>query len=158
MTRGRTFALITRYSIMVVIALLIVEFLLGMWVNLYATLPVGTKLTLSQQPDFSGKLEVGIHLIAGVLLGIVSVLALIFSAFLKKVVPSVLGAVGLVATIVAGLAGLAFANGGYSNNGESYAMSITFLVAILVYINFGRLVDVSKSERSSSWNSNPPRS
>ncbi len=152
MTRGRIFALVTRYSIMAVVALLIIEFLLGMWVNLYATLPVGTKLTLSQQPDFSGKLEVGIHLIGGVLLGIASVVALIVSALLKKLVPSVLGAVGLVATIVAGFEGLAFANGGYSNNGESYAMSIAFLVAILVYTNFGRVLNVSKSERSSSLN------
>ncbi|MDG6994726.1 MAG: hypothetical protein JRN52_02290 [Nitrososphaerota archaeon] len=121
---------------MVVVALLIVEFLLGMWVSLYASLPVGTKLTLSQQPDFSGKLEVGIHLIAGVLLGIVSMVVLIFSALLKKLIPSILGVAGLIAIIVAGFAGLAFATGGYSNNGQSYTMAIAFLVAILVYINY----------------------
>ena len=145
MSRSRIFSLAVRYSIMAIVTLLIVEFLSGMWVNLYAAVPIGTKLTLSQQPDFSGKLELGIHLIVGILLGILSIVALIFAALLKNVGAAILSLVGAVSIIVAGFSGLALASSGYTNNAESYLMSVAFLVAILVYINLGRLVSMPRT-------------
>jgi hypothetical protein len=128
MNRSRIFSLAVRYSIMAIITLLIVEFLLGMWVNLYAAVPVGTKLNLSQQPDFAGKLELGIHLIVGVLLGVVSFVILIFVALLKKAVAAVLAVVGLLSIIVAGFSGLDFTNGGYSNGAESFVMAVSTIL------------------------------
>ncbi len=144
MARSRIFSLVVRYSIMVIVTLLIVEFLLGMWVNLYAAVPVGTKLGLSQ-PDFAGKFELEIHLIVGIFLGILSIVALIFTSLLKKILAVVFALFGAVSIIVAGVSGLAFASGGYVNNGESYTMSVAFLAAILLYINLGRVVSVPRA-------------
>jgi hypothetical protein len=154
--QNRTFALVARYSIMAVVTLLIVEFLLGMWINIYAALPIGTKLTLSQQPDFAGKGEVGIHLIVGVLLGIVSIVTLIFTALLKKVIPSVVAVVGVVSIVVAGFAGLGLSNGGYNENGASFVMSVAFLVAILIYLNLGRMVGFPRKQSAVEPNSYQP--
>jgi hypothetical protein len=155
MSRSRVFALVVRFSIIAVVSLLIIEFLLGMWVNLYAAFPIGTKLSLSLQPDFSGKVELQVHLILGVLLGVISLIVLIFSALLKKVGALALGLVGVISIAAAGFSGLALASGGYTNTGESYVMAVAFLVAILIYVNIGRLVPIPSEQTGKVFTSNP---
>ena len=152
MTMRRNLAVI-RFSVMAIVSLLIIEFLLGMWISLFAALPTGTTLAIGAQA-FQGKLELGVHMIVGYLLSILSIVALVFASLSKKVRIVIFGILGVVSIIAAGITGTEFVDSGYTNNVASYTMSIAFLVGLLVYINLERLVSPPGKTQTSVTGSN----
>jgi heme A synthase len=109
------------------VAMLILQFILGVIYNLYGTAPTAKKsIGLFSSPDLA------LHVILGILLFVAAVVLLI-RAIGARHAPSVwLTAVGLVAIAASGFAGLGFADNGSA--GASLGMSLAFAVALGCYI------------------------
>jgi hypothetical protein len=102
------------------LGLLAVEFLLGMALNLYITIPGGSPVSIVEaDPILIGHIVVGV-----LLLGITSqVLGL--GVKLQDRRAEVAGAIGLLSAVVASLGGMDFTFGG-QNAAVSYVMSVGF--------------------------------
>ena len=116
--RGSSFGLV---------AMLVIQFILGIIYNLYGTAPTSTKsIGLFSSPDLA------LHVVLGILLFIAAVGQLV-QAIVVRHAPSIwLSALGLVSIIGAGFAGLGFTGSGAS--GASLGMSLAFAVALACYV------------------------
>jgi hypothetical protein len=109
------------------VAMLILQFILGMIYNLYGTAPTAKKsIGLFSSP------VIALHVILGILLFVTAAVLLVRAIGARHGLSIWLSAVGLVAIVVAGFAGLAFAGNGA--NSASLNMSIAFAVALGCYI------------------------
>jgi hypothetical protein len=119
-----------------VLALLIIQFAIGMWVNLYAQVPakdrgsgifgaVGRALT-------DGPASLGAHAGLGLLIVLVA-LALVVRSIVARHVPAIVASViGFLAILGAAFNGARFvADGGPAN--ASFAMALSTAVAMLCY-------------------------
>ena len=106
------------------LALLAFEFLLGMALNLYVTLPGGSPLAILE----SNPLLIG-HILVGILLLGITAQALNLGLKLHDRGAQVAGAIGLPSVVVAVLAGMDFTFGGQST-AASYVMSVGFTGAL----------------------------
>jgi hypothetical protein len=110
-----------------VLAMLVLEFILGMIYNLYGTAPTAKKsIGLFSSPVIS------LHVILGILLFLTAVMQLIRAAGVRHALAIWLSAIGLVSIAGAGFAGLGYTGSGA--NGASLGMSIAFAVALGCYI------------------------
>ena len=109
------------------VAMLVIQFILGMIYNLYGTAPTSKKsIGLFSSP------VIALHVILGILLFVAAVAHLV-RAIGARHSPSIwLSAVGLVSIIGAGFAGLGFAGSGAA--GASLGMSLAFALALVCYI------------------------
>jgi hypothetical protein len=114
-------ALVRRYTYLGVpfLALVLVEFLLGMVLNLFVTLPTGATLTVLASPWLD------VHLAVGVLLLGIAAQGLRLAIVVGTARDRVVTAAGLIAGLVAFGAGLSFVFGSASAT-ASYAMSVGF--------------------------------
>lgn len=135
----------------IALALLFVQFLLGMWLNLFASFPS----SLFDQSGFGGMMSnmmgfmlaggmwvLMIHMMLGYALLIVSIVAFAFALGSKGQSLILLGALGLVSVIIAGWGGLGFMFSGFQNDFFSYLMAIGFISAFATYfaaLSFPRL-------------------
>ena len=111
------------------LGLLAVQFLLGMAVNLYITLPpTGFRMT----EMMGGGPLVMVHMMLGIILVVGALLAFATALPCGKW-PVVCAVIALCGILVAGIGGLAFLMGGQSN-GASLLMAIGFLVAVGGYV------------------------
>ena len=109
------------------VAMLILQFILGMIYNLYGTAPTAKKsIGLFSSP------VIALHVILGILLFVAAAVLLIRAIGARQGLSIGLSAVGLVAIVVSGFAGLAFAGNGA--NSASLNMSIAFAVALACYV------------------------
>jgi hypothetical protein len=109
------------------VAMLVIQFILGIIYNLYGTAPTSKKSI----GLFSGPV-IALHVILGILLFLAAVAQLV-RAIGAPHRPSIwLSAVGLVSIIGAGFAGLGFAGSGAA--GASLGMSLAFALALVCYI------------------------
>jgi hypothetical protein len=116
-----------RKSSLVVVAMLIVQFILGMIYNLYGTAPTSTKsIGLFSSPDLA------LHVILGILLFIAAVGQLVRAIGARHRLSIWLSAVGLLSILGAGIAGLGFTGSGAS--GASLGMSLAFATALACYV------------------------
>jgi hypothetical protein len=116
-----------RRSSLVVVAMLIVQFVLGMIYNLYGTAPTSTKsIGLFSSPD------IALHVVLGILLFLAAVGQLVQAIGARHALSIWLSAVGLLSIIGAGFAGLGFAGSGAS--GASLGMSLAFATALACYV------------------------
>ncbi len=116
-----------RMSSLGTVVLLIVEFILGMIYNLYGTAPTSAKsIGLFSSPDLA------LHVILGILLVIAAVGQLVRTISIRHALSIWMSAVGLVAILAAGFAGLGFTGNGAS--GASLGMSLAFAVALACYV------------------------
>ncbi len=126
---------------LVVCGLLAVQFLLGMYVNLYVNLPPVTSSTHrfggSMMGRFGTMLSSGpvlmAHMMLGMLLVVTGIVALIVAASLGDRFAIGWSVIGLVALLVAGYGGLSFFMFGHSNV-DSYLMAVGFLVSFAAYL------------------------
>ena len=109
------------------VAMLVIQFILGMIYNLYGTAPTSKKsIELFSSP------LIALHVVLGILLFLAAVAHLV-RAIGARHRPSVwLSAVGLVSIIGAGFAGLGFTGSGAA--GASLGMSLAFALALVCYI------------------------
>ena len=127
-------------------AVLLVQFLLGMHVNLYVkTVPVGGRgsdgmmgggmmgggFMKAMSRAMSGSSTLMLHMMLGWLLVILAIAALIAALLLRRREAIALSSVGLVGIVVAGYGGLQFMISGH--DGYSYLMATGFIVAMGSY-------------------------
>jgi hypothetical protein len=116
-----------RMSSLGAVAMLIIQFILGIIYNLYGTAPTSTKsVGLFSSPDLA------LHVILGILLVIAAVGQLIRAIGIRHALSIWMSAVGLVSILAAGFAGLGFTGNGAS--GASLGMSLAFAVALACYV------------------------
>jgi hypothetical protein len=132
-----------RLSSLGAVIMLIVQFVLGIVYNLYGTAPTSTKsVGLFSSPDLA------LHVILGILLVIAALGQLIRAIAVRHPLSVWMSAVGLVAIVAAGFAGLGFAGNGAS--GASLGMSLAFAVALACYVVLVFALPSSASSASAS--------
>ncbi|HTX27688.1 MAG TPA: hypothetical protein VME19_11790 [Streptosporangiaceae bacterium] len=109
------------------VAMLVLEFILGVIYNLYGTAPTAKKsIGLFSSPDLA------LHVVLGVLLLVAALVQLIRAIGARHALSVWLSAIGLVTIIGAGSAGLGFTGSGAA--GASLGMSLAFAVALGCYV------------------------
>jgi hypothetical protein len=125
-----------RRTTLAMIVLLLVQFAVGMAVNLYVKVPAGPKSggfgtgigrALSQ-----GAPALVFHVIIGLLLILAAVGVLVQAIQVRRASVVTAGVVGLVALVGAAINGDRFVV--YSANGSSLAMALLFALALLMYV------------------------
>jgi hypothetical protein len=117
------------------LVMLLIEFGLGSWVNLYAHLPAsdhgqGTVAAFGDAVA-SGPVGLSIHALLGTLLIITAISAVVRAVLVRQAVLIALAALALLAIAAAWLAGARFT--GDSNTGASLGMAIATGIAMLGY-------------------------
>jgi hypothetical protein len=125
-----------RANALAAVVMLLLEYCLGISVNLYSTLPAsdpGKPLFagFAAAAGGNGPLLLSLHALLGTLLVITALAALVRSSRLGATPPIVLTAVALLAILVGWLAGSEFV--GHMRNGTSLTMALVTAVAILCY-------------------------
>ena len=120
---------------MAALVMLVIEFGLGMWVNLYAQLPDGDK-GAGMASGFGravadGPVGLGVHAVVGVLLTVAAISVLVRSLLLRRPALIALAAVGVLAILMSATSGARFVGDG--DNASSMSMAIGAGVAILSY-------------------------
>jgi hypothetical protein len=118
-----------RRSALVTLVMLIVQFGLGIGVNLYVSLPAGSSRSAGQA--FSNGAGLALHVVLGLLL-VVSAIGLLVQAIMARHWPvTVAAALGLVGLVVAAGQGFSFVHD--STNAASMGMATAGCVALLCY-------------------------
>ena len=132
------------------VVMLLIQYGLGIAVNLYSTLPAadhgGSLFRGFASAVGNGPVLLTLHAVLGTLLLITAVSALVRSLRLEAPPPIALTAVALAAIIVAWLSGSEFV--GHKQNGASLAMALATAVAILSYALVIFLLGISRQSRS----------
>jgi hypothetical protein len=116
-----------RLSSLGAVVMLIIQFILGVIYNLYGTAPTSTKsIGLFSSPDLA------LHVILGILLVIAALGQLVRAIGVRHQLTIWMSAVGLLAILAAGFAGLGFTGSGAA--GASLGMSLAFAVALACYM------------------------
>ncbi len=109
------------------VAMLVIQFILGMVYNLYGTAPTSKKsIGLFSSPVMA------LHVILGILLFAAAVFQVIRAVGARHGLSIWLSATGLVSIIGAGFSGLGFAGSGAAS--ASLGMSLAFALALACYI------------------------
>ena len=116
-----------RTSSLGAVAMLILQFILGMIYTLYGKVPTSTKsVGLFSSPDLA------LHVILGILLFVAAVGQLVRAIGARHALSIWLSSIGLLSILGAGFAGLGFAGNG--SNGASLGMSLAFALALACYV------------------------
>ncbi|WP_020375253.1 hypothetical protein [Sulfobacillus thermosulfidooxidans] len=123
----------------VMVGLLLIQFVLGMYTNLYVTLPtmnaghngipMGFHMMIAR--GFTSPVFM-IHMMLGVFLVVLSLITALKSLSSTGASPKLWAGIGLVAVIVAGYSGLTFFMDG-QHNIDSLTMAIAWLIALSAY-------------------------
>jgi len=125
----------------VVCVLLAVQFLLGMYINLYVNLPPvgsgGQGMGASMMGRFGAMFSSGpvlmVHMMLGMLVVVLAVVTLAVAAGSAERFAVGWSAAGLAALLVAGYGGISFFMLGH-NNVDSYLMAVGFLASFAAYL------------------------
>jgi hypothetical protein len=124
-----------RANSLAAIVMLVIEFALGVIVNLYAKLPPSdagkTLLSAFGAAVTDGPVALTLHALLGTLLLITGISALVRASLLRRGVLIAVTGVALLAILLAWLSGTRFV--GDSGNGESLLMALATGVAIICY-------------------------
>jgi len=120
-----------RRASLAVVVLLLAEYVLGMYVNLYVTVPAADHGHSVGSAISNGPVILSAHAVIGLLLGLSALAVLLLSVIARR--PSVIAfsVVGLIALAVASMAGSSFTSSGQA--AESMAMSVMTGVGLLCY-------------------------
>lgn len=133
-----------RVILLVQATLLIIQFIVGMWINLFAPMnvppPHGYFMMGYMMYYFSLIPALAPHMAIGVAIGLLFLAMLVVALLSRDVIGAVLSTIGGVMTLVAGVAGMAFVAGGLSNNALSMIMSVGFasdlaVVVLMLYLS-----------------------
>jgi hypothetical protein len=117
------------------IVILLIEYGLGIWVNLYGQLPAadhGAKLAAGfGRAVADGPAGLSIHTVLGLVLIVSAITALVRSILVRRPALITVAAVGLVAIVAAAVSGARFV--GHGDNGSSMGMAVAAGVAIGAY-------------------------
>jgi hypothetical protein len=113
------------------IGMLVVQYGLGIGVNLYVTLPKGDHGHGVDTAISNGPAVLSIHAVVGLLLGLAAIGVLVRAAIARDRLVSVISLVGLLAVAGAALGGARFVSHGTA--GASMTMAVLTAVALLAY-------------------------
>jgi hypothetical protein len=117
------------------LVMLIIEFALGIWVNLYATIPASDKgglLAAIGKALSNGPASLATHAGVGLLIVLAALGAIVRAVIARHTAGIVLSVIGLLAVAGAALNGARFVADGGQNN-ASLAMALLTAVAMLCY-------------------------
>jgi hypothetical protein len=117
------------------VLLILVQYGLGMWVNLFATIPASNHgkgvLAAFGAAVAHGPAGLALHALVGTLLLLGAIAFVIRAALARKAAAVVLGGIGLLAIIAAWVNGALFVGNGA--NGSSFGMAMGAALALLCY-------------------------
>jgi hypothetical protein len=133
------------------VVMLLIEFILGIIYNLYGTMPTAKKsVGLFSSPVLA------LHVIVFILLVIAGAAQLVRAIGTRHRLTIWMSAIGLVAILAAGFAGMGFAGNGAA--GASLGMAIAFAVALAAYVVLVFALPSSATTRSSATTPTTPSS
>ena len=109
----------SRYLLMAVLLLLIMQYILGMIVNIYALPPYGSNISA--------------HMVMGYVVALIGLITLIFVIFSRQVGAISFSAIGFVSIVLAGQSGRGFAFFSQQNGVYSLAMALFWLLSFSSY-------------------------
>ena len=127
--------------------LLIIQFIIGMWMNLFAVFPsFGNSFFMNgmMQVMFSVP-ELMIHMMLGIFIELASLMIFFVFAMTGDYRLSLLSAVASISILIAGIGGLEFLFSGFTNNIFSFLMSLGFIFTVVAYASI--LYMISSSDR-----------
>ncbi|MDG7009116.1 MAG: hypothetical protein JRN06_12975 [Nitrososphaerota archaeon] len=128
-----------RTVIAVTLGFLFLQFLTGMWVNLFVNFPnVSTSqgyfgMGAMMSFMYSGGAVFVVHMMTGYFIGFLSIIVLVVSLLSHRLAMIALGVVGLASVLFAGINGLVFMFSGFTNNANSYLMALGFVTTFAIY-------------------------
>jgi hypothetical protein len=118
------------------VVMLLIEYGLGIWANLYAQIPAGDhgKGTFAAfgAAVTHGPAALAVHAILGTLLLVTAIALIVRAALARKAAAAVIGAIAFLATVAAWLSGARFV--GDAADAASFGMAIATGVALLSYV------------------------
>src|SRR5579863_421656 len=125
--RGQTFGAVVA---------LVIQYGLGMWVNVYGHLPKSDHnkglFDAFGRAVVNGPAGLSIHAVLGVVLLVMAIGVVVRSARLRRRLATVLGVIALISIVGAAVNGAGFVGSGA--NGDSFGMAISAGVALLSYV------------------------
>ena len=117
-------------------AMLLIEYGLGIWVNLYAKIPAsdhgkGTFAAFGAAVA-DGPVGLAVHAVLGTLLLVTAIALIVRAARVRNTATTVIGAIAFLAVAAAWLSGTRFV--GDAADGASFGMAIATGVALLSYV------------------------
>ncbi len=121
--------------VMIQLFLLAIQFILGMWINLFTPPPIYLSPSLSPMQFMMSTAfsipEIMVHMMNGVVIGFLAILVLAFSFVSRRHEIIALSFVNGALTLTAGISGMFFLFSGMRNNVLSFVMALSFLGVIL---------------------------
>jgi hypothetical protein len=118
------------------VVMLLIEYGLGIWVNLYAQIPASDKgkgtFAAFGAAVANGPVALTLHALLGTLLLVTAITLVIRAVLARKAAATVISAVALLAIIAAWLSGARFTGDGA--DGASFGMAMATAVALLCYV------------------------
>ncbi|MHB1470668.1 MAG: hypothetical protein ACYCSA_05965 [Thermoplasmataceae archaeon] len=115
--------------------LLVIQFIIGMWINLFAVFPsFGSSFFMygMMRVMFSVP-ELMVHMMTGFLMGLISIMIFMILAIGGDYRLSSLSAIASVSILAAGIGGLEFVFSGFGNDVFSFIMSLGFIFTVIAY-------------------------
>jgi hypothetical protein len=116
--------------------MLILQFLLGMFANLFVTFSTSTDPNPLAVVFTGGSPALMLHLVVAVVLFILALLVLVAATFIHRRSLVIVASAGLASIATAFFSGIAFVYTGYANDTLSYLMAVGFLFGLIIYGNF----------------------
>ncbi len=123
-------------GVTVELILLAAQFVIGMWMNLFALFPT-TNVTFPMSGMMNVMFsvpELMIHMMIGVVIGLLSLMIFVMSLMGGYHKSAMFSAIASFSIFLAGMSGLEFIFSGFQNNILSFAMSLGFIVAVISYV------------------------
>ncbi|MEM3845157.1 MAG: hypothetical protein QXU98_05595 [Candidatus Parvarchaeota archaeon] len=138
MTRRNGMNNLSRLSVSLILLelfLLLIQFLIGMWMNLFAVFPSfgPSDFMYGMMQVMFSVLELMIHMMMGIFIGIISLIIFFTFAMKGDNALSSLSALASILILVAGIGGLEFMFSGFVNNIFSFIMSLGFIFTVAAY-------------------------
>ena len=115
--------------------LLVIQFIIGMWINLFAVFPsFGSSFFMYNMMRVMFSVpELMVHMMTGFLIGLISIMIFMILAIGGDYRLSSLSAIGSVSILAAGIGGLEFVFSGFGNDVFSFIMSLGFIFTVVAY-------------------------
>src|SRR5438094_3558453 len=117
----------------IMMPLLIVQFLLGMFANLFVTFSTSTDPNPLAVVFTGGSPALMLHVLIAVVLFILALQVLITASFIQRRQAIAIASAGFASIALAFFTGIAFVYTGYENDSLSYLMAVGFLFGLIIY-------------------------